>query len=727
MTTERQRIAILGGGPAGLSAAFHLTDPTLFPDAAERFEITVHQMGWRLGGKGATGRRGTPVPRPGGGWDLEGDARIEEHGIHLFGNMYVNSTRMLQRACEEVEWPPDAPVTTIEESLLPSDYIQLVDWWSRGWHLSPAWLPANPEHPWDPGEVYADPATIVRELLVTMEEILTGRHEPPAAAQAGVHAEAHTARRSWRERLAEAGLVQAVEHLRARHGHDPLADVDGLVDAIAALLEAAAGHVAPDDDGYAHIRSVFTQLEFYGRLLIGALADGVLVDGIDVVDDEDYRHWFTRHGMTAMTLDSNVVQLPVLVCFAFADGDTSAPPTMSASAYLAFILRQVTARGHASYYFATSTGETVIAPVYRTLLQRGVRFAFFHEVTGLEVADGRLVGVDIDVQAETVEGDYDPLVGVQGGPLTGPDRQIYDQLVQGEELAARDVDLESWWADWPAPARTRLVVGEDVDVVISALPLPVLPLVAPDVEAFASWDAALPAVATLAAQLWLDEPPSALGWPELDGTQRVIATGGVAPMGVADFTQSLPWEAWGPDGPAGLLYLCGTFARHGTWPPFDDHAFPGQADAAVRGILLQWLRSAVAVLPDAGGIPTQGGAFDLAHLWCPPEAGEPVGEQRLDAQYWRANIDPNERYHQAPPGSAAVRPQAWESGIGGLALAGDWIFTGWNVPSFEAAVMSGALASLAVAGKPALDDIPGYGFLRRLPTPPPPLLPPPDA
>lgn len=78
---------------------------------------------------------------------------------------------------------------------------------------------------------------------------------------------------------------------------------------------------------------------------------------------------------------------------------------------------------------------------------------------------------------------------------------------------------------------------------------------------------------------------------------------------------------------------------------------------------------------------------------------------------------------QSPTGASAARPQAWESGLDGLVLAGDWIFTGWNVPSFEAAVMSGMLAAMTVTGAPALTDIAGYGFMRTSPTPPPPLIP----
>ena len=48
----KKKIAILGGGIAGLVTAFELTSP---PDWRDRFEsVTVHQLGWRLGGKCGT-------------------------------------------------------------------------------------------------------------------------------------------------------------------------------------------------------------------------------------------------------------------------------------------------------------------------------------------------------------------------------------------------------------------------------------------------------------------------------------------------------------------------------------------------------------------------------------------------------------------------------------------------------------------------------------------------
>src|SRR5690349_12776082 len=64
----RERVAVLGGGPAALAAAFALSAPEL----EDRFEVTVYQAGWRLGGKCASGR------------NLEERGRIEEHGLHVW-------------------------------------------------------------------------------------------------------------------------------------------------------------------------------------------------------------------------------------------------------------------------------------------------------------------------------------------------------------------------------------------------------------------------------------------------------------------------------------------------------------------------------------------------------------------------------------------------------------------------------------------------------------------
>ena len=48
-----KRIAVLGGGASSLAAVFGLTRQA---DWKSKYSITVYTQGWRLGGKGATGR-----------------------------------------------------------------------------------------------------------------------------------------------------------------------------------------------------------------------------------------------------------------------------------------------------------------------------------------------------------------------------------------------------------------------------------------------------------------------------------------------------------------------------------------------------------------------------------------------------------------------------------------------------------------------------------------------
>lgn len=51
--TKRESIVIIGGGMSALTAAFELTS---LPEWQRRYDITLYQMGHRLGGKGASGR-----------------------------------------------------------------------------------------------------------------------------------------------------------------------------------------------------------------------------------------------------------------------------------------------------------------------------------------------------------------------------------------------------------------------------------------------------------------------------------------------------------------------------------------------------------------------------------------------------------------------------------------------------------------------------------------------
>lgn len=86
----KTRVAILGGGLSGLVTAFNLSAP----EQNQQYDITIYQLGWRLGGKCATGRNP----------DLH--QRIQEHGLHVFMGQYDNAFSMVQALYAEAANPP---------------------------------------------------------------------------------------------------------------------------------------------------------------------------------------------------------------------------------------------------------------------------------------------------------------------------------------------------------------------------------------------------------------------------------------------------------------------------------------------------------------------------------------------------------------------------------------------------------------------------------------------
>jgi hypothetical protein len=90
-----KKVAILGGGVGSMTAAYYLSDQ---PGWQNEREITVYQMGWRLGGKGASGRNASM------------GQRIEEHGLHIWFGFYDNAFKTIQRAYELLDRPEGAPL-----------------------------------------------------------------------------------------------------------------------------------------------------------------------------------------------------------------------------------------------------------------------------------------------------------------------------------------------------------------------------------------------------------------------------------------------------------------------------------------------------------------------------------------------------------------------------------------------------------------------------------------
>src|ERR1700678_94491 len=161
MTSQRAaKVAIVGGGCAAIAAAFELSRPEL----RGRYDITVYQMGWRLGGKGAWGRG------PAG--------RIEEHGLHVWMGYYENAFRLLRECYSELAaGPGDFAALDWREAFITENAIGLSDQSAgEAWHSWSACFPAQAGLPGDPlstAELLSLPRYVIRALDMLRTLILS--------------------------------------------------------------------------------------------------------------------------------------------------------------------------------------------------------------------------------------------------------------------------------------------------------------------------------------------------------------------------------------------------------------------------------------------------------------------------------------------------------------------------------------------------------------------------
>ena len=110
-----KKVAILGGGAASCTAALALTGQ---PGWKERYDVTIYQLGWRLGGKARSGR------------NKDFGNRTEEIILHLIEGNYHNTLNLLRSVYEELKRPEGSPMRTFEEAfdLVSVFSFQPVNW-----------------------------------------------------------------------------------------------------------------------------------------------------------------------------------------------------------------------------------------------------------------------------------------------------------------------------------------------------------------------------------------------------------------------------------------------------------------------------------------------------------------------------------------------------------------------------------------------------------------------
>jgi uncharacterized protein with NAD-binding domain and iron-sulfur cluster len=720
-----KKIAILGGGVGSMTAAYYLSDQ---PGWRNNYDITVYQQGWRLGGKGASGR------------NADHGQRIEEHGLHIWFGFYTNAFKMIKEAYASMDRPVGAPLATWRDAFKQQDYIALSEQVGEYWRH---WSIMFPTLPGEPG--VGDQEISMWQLAVAMmgwiEQWINRIDHLTEALTLPAHPHHGGMLPDWLYHLAE-GVANTVNELAddltlvasaltgmvanmpadvGDHSEAQHHTLAGVVDGVRARLRARFGSLIEQADADADIvddiRRLFICLDLSLTVMKGVFADGVIKHGFDVINDIDLRDWLRKHGGDeTLCVDSTVVRSFYDLVFAYDGGDFQKPNAEAGTMLRAMARIGLCYKGGVMFKMQAGMGDVVFTPLYEVLRKRGVKFKFFHKVEELVP---RGAGIDsirmtrqVDLVNESVD-DYEPLVDVKG-LACWPDRPEYQQIDphQAALLKQKDINLESYWSDWPRvysehfgqelPALT-LQRGVDFDDVVLGISVGSLPALCPQLlaqsPALLATSEKVRTVATQAYQVWLDKDLAQMGWSQQPGGQQPVLCGFSEPYDTwAAMDHLLEREDWPPGAePRNTSYFCGALPVD-SYPAASDSGFPKRmADLARDGAVNQ-LSHRIASLWSAAG---PAGAFPWHWLI---DASGATGAQRFDAQYWRANVDPSERYVMSVVGSTRYRLRTDQSGFSNLFLTGDWIKTGLNAGCVEAAVMAGMQTSRAMSGHPANID-----------------------
>jgi uncharacterized protein with NAD-binding domain and iron-sulfur cluster len=701
-------VHVLGGGVGGMTTAFHLSTG----DWGNRFSsITVHQMGWRLGGKGASGR------------NRKRHQRIEEHGLHVWFGFYENAFRMLDSCHRELDdlaskgvprW--DTFCTSVDESFIPIHRVGLMEDANRSWRPWVADFPCRPGLPWDRDlerEPTGWPASVIvydyAEQLVLLGQTVVG------SLEGGFRDERRHSRQT-------ASLINAFTHLlglvartiRTAGVHNALdrrvsaLEARQWVDRHGAAIASALGSadLLIDATGL-QLSRVFRQSEEVRRLwaivdLVLAVLRGLLRDrvvderSLQALDEREFRTWLVANGATVDSVDGPFVRAIVYdLAFAYERGRTAEPSCGAGTAVRGLHRTLFTYRGALMWKMCGGMGDVVFAPLYELLCKRGVKFEFFHQITALRTRRGRVSSFEYRQQAEMPDGNPEKMlvtvdVGRRGccWPAAPPNRS---------ELEAMRLE-STWWREGKVETESTAD-----DVVVLAISVAALPYVAGDLIARApAWQRMvhrLQTVPTEALQMWVRPDTGQLGWED-----DAIVGGYSKPFDTwSDMPAPLQVEPKTDEPVGSLAYFCSVIDLSGVQldrVPASDEEMKAhfdqvlkQAQCALRKDINQFVQQRLPLLwPGTMTRSAKQGEDDVCE-----------GRPRLDIElgrYERVNFDPTERYVLSVPGSSQHRLRPDRSGFANLYLAGDWTECTLNAGCVEAAVISGMIAARAITGSP---------------------------
>ncbi len=722
----KKKVAILGGGIAGLSAAYQLSRT---PALRAQFDVTVYQMGWRLGGKIASGR--------------DASGRNIEHGLHVWFGCYDNAFRMLQEIY--VSRPVAARFQKWTDAVKRQPFTPIGVQTAAGWIYWPITWPSNAFTPGQGGlqltlwEVIQKLTELLRQALLDLGlnfSIPVGAPGPGlaglakgllgAAAGLGLPMGAQAAALLGELSAAQKtflGIVESANLWAKAFETDPKTGPkhpQAVIELLAHLKNSFNASPAVAALPGATV-SIVEQLLDIGEAFIKGVIDDVLIpdqpfEALDAGNLE-FRAWLISHGADPQIVaESSIIRALYDTAFQYEEGDPARPSYAAGTAVGVLTRLVATYKGDMLWEIQAGMGEAVIAPLYEALKAAGVQFKFFRKVTSLALSpdQANVETIHLARQADVTAGVYAPTFPQNGFACWGAEPD-WGQLTNGAQMQQDGVDFESHWCT-VATGAEQLQRGVDFDDVVLAIPLGAYKPLNAEVgmcaelinasQSFADYVNHIPVVPTLSVQLWCDVPTAQLGWV----MRKAATVAGPEPLSVwADMTQVLAFETQPhPTQPTSLHYLCGAFPTQLYKEPTTNTNAPVAAKAALRTTVVDWLeRSAGAPWP----LARDGVSFAWKFLYDPQNR---VGPLRLDAQYIRVNVGPGECCVGSPAGSTPFRLGPTGHAFVNLFIAGEAARSGCNTSSVEGSVMTGMAAARAITGQPM--DIVGYDFLTLSPS-----------
>ena len=701
---------------AALSAAFELTRTK---ELSARHTVTIYQIGWRLGGKCASGR--------------DDDGRIIEHGLHVWFGCYDNAFRLLKDIYDEWRPPEGQQIRCWTEALKPQKFTPIGNGDSSDF-IDLTW----PDEAEQPGEENGSGLSVwgcitkIIQHAATMYGTITNGNKDLQTAEPRVHVGSMpfnasdpslaALNRDIPDRLTPHSWLKFAAKWAQVVAGDRRYQTPEHVTGIASLLQknALALRNSKKFTDIPQGKFIAQTMDIGASLSWGVVSD-VMLAGVEIaeLDRMEFREWLIRNGASRESVyQSSAVRALYDTMFQYCEGDLGRPDYAAGTAAQVVLRLYGSYKGSYAWEMQAGMGEVVVAPLYKVLKQRGVEFKFFHKLKQIELTRDRTAirRLHFDRQVTLEDGHYDPTIDptpVHPGLVHWPHMPRWKFIHNGVNLGRRAVDFESYWCSEPPVGASQLEHGSDFDDALLAIPLgafkqlnnadagPCKEIIDAN-DRFRAMTENLVLVPSISVQAWCTYSLPGLGWKRA----KPAMCSGPQPLDIwADMTQVLKYENWSASKkkPKSLHYFCDVLPSQLYRRPSTDANVPVRALALARSQAVKWFDSKAHFVWPAAFHRKK---FNWDVLLDPKGRR---GSKRIDAQILRANVDPSSCCVASTTGSTEWRLKADESGIRHLYLAGSWVNTGFSTECVEAAVMSGRQASRAICGLPKA--VPGEDFM----------------